>query len=61
MSHMKNKATHESVAKAALDGAGIDAAMKRGVVKALDERRKLGQPIVTQTSLSKKGHGHNGR
>jgi hypothetical protein len=52
----KQKPTHESVAKAALDGPGIDAAMKRAVSKALEEHRKLGQPIVTASTLGRGGN-----
>jgi hypothetical protein len=41
------KATSAEIAEAARDGPGIDAAMRRGVARALEIRRKLGLPIVT--------------
>lgn len=43
--------TNEEIARAARDGPGIEAAMKRAVAKELDMRRKLGLPIVTAESL----------
>lgn len=36
------------VAKAVRDTAGIEAAMRKAVAKALDDRRRLGLPIVVQ-------------
>jgi hypothetical protein len=43
--------SNEEVAKAARNGPGIDAAMRRGVAKALEERRKLGLPIVSSETM----------
>jgi hypothetical protein len=59
---MQRKRSHEEVAKAARDLPGIESAMKRGVAKALDERRKLGLPIVGETKPSRgKSPGGDGK
>jgi hypothetical protein len=47
--------SNEEIARAARDGAGIDAAVKRAVAKELDMRRKLGLPIVTAESMKSQG------
>ncbi|MFN0134097.1 MAG: hypothetical protein ACKVW3_16405 [Phycisphaerales bacterium] len=43
--------SNAEIAKAARDGPGIDAAMRRAVAAELEMRRKLGYPIVTLESL----------
>lgn len=43
--------TNEEIARAARDGPGIDAAVKRAVAKELELRRKLGLPVVTEASI----------
>lgn len=48
---------NKEIARAARDGEGIGAAMRRAVANTVDERRKLGLPIVTEDSIRKKGRG----
>jgi hypothetical protein len=53
-SPMKQR-SNEEIARAARDGAGIDAAVKRAVAKELEMRRNLGLPIVTEESMRSSG------
>jgi len=46
---------NDEIARAARDGPGIDAAVKRAVAKELDMRRRLGLPIVTEESMKANG------
>lgn len=49
--------THTETVKASRDLAGIEAAVRRAVTQALDERRKLGLPIVGETKPAQPKHG----
>jgi hypothetical protein len=55
---MKHPENNERTAKAARDGAGIDAAMRRAVAKAVSDRRKLGLPIVASDIPGSRGAAH---